>query len=67
MNEFITTAQAAESGSASEQKAIRDEIAEAQFRVRREMDAGLTPEAMKGAQGAKEALDAAEELINKIF
>ena len=47
MSDFISVSDAVESGSYSDQKAIRDEVADIAYRLRREMDAGLTPDDMK--------------------
>ena len=67
MNEFISTDGAAQSGSVHEQKNICDEVAQAAQRIRRAMDVGLTPEDMKAARGAEDAVLAAQELLSKIF
>ena len=67
MNEFIPTDDAVESGSVYEQKAISEEVMQTAQRIRRVMDAGLTPEEMKAARGAEDAVLAAQELLAKIF
>ena len=67
MSEFISTTDAMESGSVVDQKAIREEVSAIAYRVRREMDAGLSPDDMKQAQGAKAAAEAAGEILSKIF
>lgn len=67
MTEFVSAADAAESGSAFDQRAIRDEIADIIHRLRTAMDAGLSPDDMRVAQAEKAAADAAEELLGKIF
>ena len=67
MTDFISAADAAASGSYYDQKAIRDEVADISFRLRREMDAGLTPEDMREHQAEKDAADAASEILSKIF
>lgn len=67
MSDFISASDAAQSGAYINQKAIRDEVADIVYRIRREMDAGLTPEDMKTAQDEKAAADAAEEILSKIF
>jgi len=67
MSEFVSVQDALQSGSYTDQKAIRDELAEMSQKLRRQMEAGLTPEQMKGARGEKEAADAASELLSKIF
>ena len=67
MSEFISTTDAMESGSVVDQKAIREEVSAIAYRVRREMDAGLSPDDMKHAQGAKAAAEAACEILSKIF
>lgn len=67
MTEFVSAADAAESGSAFDQHAIRDEVADIIHRLRTAMDAGLSPDDMRVAQAEKAAADAAEELLGKIF
>ena len=67
MTEFVSAAAAAGSGSAFDQRAIRDEVADIIHRLRAAMDAGLSPDDMRVAQAEKAAADAAEELLGKIF
>ena len=67
MSDFVSALDAAQSASYVEQKAIRDEVADLQYRLRRAMDAGLTPDDMTKAQAAKSAADAAEEILSKLF
>ena len=67
MTEFVSAADAAESSSAFDQRAIRDEVADIIHRLRTAMDAGLSPDDMRVAQAEKAAADAAEELLGKIF
>ena len=67
MTEFTSAADAAESGSCSDQKTIRDEVAAIVYRLRREMDAGLTPDDMKVVSAEKAAAEAAEEILSKLF
>ena len=67
MSDFISVSDAVESGSYSDQKAIRDEVADIAYRLRREMDAGLTPDVMKVVSAEKAAAEAAGEILSKIF
>lgn len=67
MEIFVSAWDAADSASYNDQKAIRDEVADMAYRLRRAMDAGLTPDEMKTAQAEKSAVDAAEELLTKLF
>ena len=67
MSDFVSALDAAQTASYVDQKAIRDEIADLQFRLRRAMDAGLTPDEMVKAQAAKSAADAAEEILSELF
>lgn len=67
MSDFVSALDAAQTASYVDQKAIRDEVADLQFRLRRAMDAGLTPDEMVKAQAAKSAADAAEEILSKLF
>ena len=67
MTDFISAADAAESASYSDQTASRDEVADMDYRLRRAMDQGLTPDDMKQAQAAREAVAAASEILSKLF
>ena len=67
MSVFISVSDAVESGSYFDQKTIRDEVADIVYRLRREMDAGLTPDDMKVVSAEKTAADAADEILSKIF
>lgn len=67
MSDFISVTDAVESGSYSDQKVIRDEVADIAYRLRREMDAGLTPDDMKVVSAEKAAAEAAGEILSKIF
>ena len=67
MSEFISVMDAMNSASYNDQKMIRDEVADIEFRLRRTMDEGLSIEEMKLAQAAKQAVDAANEILAKVF
>ncbi|MGN1208704.1 MAG: hypothetical protein ACI4SV_00260 [Duodenibacillus sp.] len=67
MSDFISAMDAAQTASYTDQKAVRDEVAELQFRLRRAMDQGLTPDDMVKAQAAKAAADAAEDILSNLF
>ena len=67
MSDFISVTDAAESGSYSDQKVIRDEVADIAYRLRRELDAGLPPDDMKVVSAEKAAAEAAGEILSKIF
>ncbi len=67
MSDFISVTDAVESGSYCDQKVIRDEVADIAYRLRREMDAGLTPDDMKVVSAEKVAAEAAGEILSKIF
>ncbi len=67
MSEFISTVDALESGSYVDQKTISEEIYTITSRLRTEMDKGLTPEEMTQARAAKQACDAAAEILSRIF
>ncbi len=67
MSEFIAAADALEGASYIDQKTVRDEVFEISMRLRREMDAGLSPDDMKVAVAEKAAADAAGEILSRIF
>ena len=67
MSEFISVMDAMNNASYNDQKMVRDEVAEMEFRVRRAMDEGLSLEDMKLAQAVKQAVDAANEILAKVF
>lgn len=67
MSEFISVADVCPTGFAREQKEVRDEVAGIAFRLRREMDRGLTPDEMKVVREEAEAAQAAEEILSRIF
>lgn len=67
MIEFISAWDAAEGASYNDQKVVRDEVADILFRLRRAMDAGLTPEEMKTVRAEKEAAEAAETILETLF
>ena len=67
MSEFISVMDAMNNASYNDQKMVRDEVAEMEFRVRRAMDEGLPLEDMKLAQAVKQAVDAANEILAKVF
>ena len=67
MSEFVSAMDAMNSAYYNDQKMVRDEVAEMEFRVRRAMDEGLSLEDMKLAQAVKQAVDAANEILAKVF
>ena len=67
MSELIPVMDAMNSASYNDQKMIRDEVADIEFRLRRTMDEGLSIDEMKLAQAAKQAVDAANEILAKVF
>ena len=67
MSEFIAAADALEGASYIDQKTVRDEVFEISMRLRREMDAGLSPDDMKVAVAEKAAADAAGEILARIL
>lgn len=67
MSEFVSVMDAMNSTSYNDQKLIREEVAEIDFRLRRAMDAGLSVDEMKMARAAKQAVDAANEILEKVF
>ena len=67
MTEFKSVSDMLEESSYTDQKAVRDEVADMIFRLRRTMDAGLTPDEMKVVAGEKAAAEAADEILAQIF
>ena len=67
MTTFVSAADALENADYEAQRRILDELADMSIRLRREMDAGLTPEDMKRAQAEKAAVEAAQTLLEKLF
>ena len=67
MNDFISVLDIMENAPYGAQKAVRDEIADMEAGVRRTMDKGLTPDEMKTAQAAREAVQAASAILSKIL
>lgn len=67
MTTFVSAADAARDASYEDRRRIQDETADMAVRLRREMDAGLSPEDMKRAQAEKAAVDAAADILEKLF
>lgn len=67
MTTFVPVSDAVQTASYTEQKAIGEQLAEIVQRLRRQMDAGLTPEDMKVASAQKDAAEAAQEILTKLF
>ncbi|MGN1037808.1 MAG: hypothetical protein ACI4P0_00255 [Mailhella sp.] len=67
MNDFISVLDIMENAPYGTQKAVRDEIADMEAGIRRTMDKGLTPDEMKTAQAARDAVQAASAILSKIL
>lgn len=67
MTDFVSVLEMAESRSYSDQRSVRDEVADMEFGIRREMDRGLSPDEMRTAQAAREAVQAAASILDKLF
>lgn len=67
MTEFISTLDIMENAPYGTQRAVKDEIADMDAGIRRIMDRGLTPDEMKTAQAAREAVQAAAAILDKIL
>ena len=67
MTTFVSAADAARDASSEDRRRNQDETADMAVRLRREMDAGLSPEDMKRAQAEKAAVDAAADILEKLF
>lgn len=67
MNDFISVLDIMENAPYGAQKAVRDEIADMEAGIRRTMDKGLTPDEMKTAQAARDAVQAASAILDRIL
>ena len=67
MNDFISVLDIMENAPYGTQKAVKDEIADMEAGIRRTMDKGLTPDEMKTAQAARDAVQAASAILSKIL
>ena len=67
MSDFVSLLDIIEKGATSELRAIKDEMAALDLALRRKMDAGLVPEEMKLATAERNAVQAASEILNRLF
>ena len=67
MNEFVSVMDLLESDDSFAKKAVRDEVADIQYTVRRAMDQGLSVEEMRTAEAVRTAANAAEEVLSAIL
>ena len=65
MNEFISVLDMLETGSGD--RTGREEGLEMDIAVKRHMDAGLTPDEMTVARRVREAVQAAEHALERLF
>lgn len=67
MSESVSVFDLIENKDACGQRALRDELAAMDLDFRKRMDAGLLPEEMTCVKAARDAVQAASSILNKIF
>ena len=67
MSEYVSVFDLIDSRDTSGQRALRDELAALDLDFRKRMDAGLTPDEMTLVKAARDAVQAASSILNKIF
>ena len=67
MNDFVSVLDMKEHNDTAGARALRDELAELDLALRRDMDTGLTPEEMVLAQASRQAVQAASGILTKLF
>ena len=67
MSDFVSLLDIIEKGDTAQLRAIKDEMAALDLALRRKMDAGLVPEEMKLATAERNAVQAASEILNRLF
>ena len=67
MSDFTSVLDLLEDTPYGAQKAVKDELADREFGIRRVMDRGLTPDEMQKAHAAREAAQAAAVILDKLF
>ena len=67
MSESVSVFDLIENKDTCGQRALRDELAAQDLDLRKRMDAGLTPEEMASVKAARDAIQAASSILNKIF
>ena len=65
MNEFVSVLDILENGLSERQ--VRDEVVDMDIAVKQYMDTGLTPDEMAVAQRVRNAVQAAEHALEKMF
>lgn len=66
-NTFVSVAELTENPPYGAQKAVREEIFTMQQAIRSHMDAGLSQDDMRVAQSVRDAVHAADNILDKIF
>ena len=67
MSDFTSVLDLLEDAPYGAQRAVKYEIADMEYGIRRAMDRGLTPDEMKEAQAARDAAQAAAAILDKLF
>lgn len=66
-NDFVSVAELMENPPYGAQQAVREELFVMQQTIRQHMDAGLSPDEMRVAQSVRDAVYAADDILNKLF
>ena len=67
MSEFVSVLDMTAESDPVTLRAIKDELFDLDYTLRRTMDAGLPPQEMEKATAAREAVQAANSILEKIF
>ena len=67
MTDMVSVLDVLDNASYGAQRAIRDEVAEMDASLRRRMDSGLSPDEMKTALAARNAVQSAAGILEKLF
>ena len=66
-SDFVSVGELTENPPYGAQKAVREELFAMQQRVRAHMDAGLSQDEMAVARSVREAVDAANTILDNLF
>lgn len=67
MSDFVSVMDLLDEQSYDALRDIKDDVAGMDMDIRRAMDCGLAPDDMQKAQAARSAVQAASEILDKIF
>lgn len=66
-NEFVSVAELMENPPYGAQKAVREELFTMQQQIKAHMDTGLSQDEMTVAQSVRDAVNAADDILDKLF